>query len=224
VCDDGDTVDGDGCSADCLSNETCGNTIVDAAVGEHCDGTNDTACPNACVDCTCAPGGPCATLGSVGDPSCRIVTIEQTNIGSCGFFKPWRGQDISFVNGALITGVEFRSGSSGALYDELRVMTDVTNLITLDTATAITHYQDGANWWDQVTFTTPITLSAATEYTIWFHLLNASGCTSGADLTLVNANWGGHHTDGDPSDQTAGSPPEWNYQYGTNMRLYGIAY
>lgn len=37
VCDDGNHVSGDGCSADCKSNETCGNGIVDSAKGEQCD-------------------------------------------------------------------------------------------------------------------------------------------------------------------------------------------
>src|SRR5204863_2664128 len=37
VCDDGNTFNGDGCSADCLSNEVCGNGIVDPADGEQCD-------------------------------------------------------------------------------------------------------------------------------------------------------------------------------------------
>jgi cysteine-rich repeat protein len=37
VCDVGDTVSGDGCSADCRSDETCGNGVVDVARGEQCD-------------------------------------------------------------------------------------------------------------------------------------------------------------------------------------------
>jgi len=37
VCDDGNTKDGDGCSADCKSDETCGNGRVDMTVGEVCD-------------------------------------------------------------------------------------------------------------------------------------------------------------------------------------------
>ena len=37
VCDDGNNIDGDGCSADCKSNETCGNGIVDVKVGEVCE-------------------------------------------------------------------------------------------------------------------------------------------------------------------------------------------
>jgi cysteine-rich repeat protein len=37
VCDDGDTIAGDGCSVTCVSNETCGNGVVDLIVGESCD-------------------------------------------------------------------------------------------------------------------------------------------------------------------------------------------
>jgi cysteine-rich repeat protein len=40
VCDDGDTFDGDGCSADCRSDETCGNGVIDVEVGERCDDEN----------------------------------------------------------------------------------------------------------------------------------------------------------------------------------------
>src|SRR3954470_5102008 len=34
VCDDGNVLDGDGCSANCRSDETCGNGKVDTTVGE----------------------------------------------------------------------------------------------------------------------------------------------------------------------------------------------
>lgn len=40
ICDDANSIDGDGCSAQCRSNETCGNNIVDVAVGENCDDGN----------------------------------------------------------------------------------------------------------------------------------------------------------------------------------------
>src|SRR5689334_19714139 len=36
VCDDGNTMGGDGCRADCLGNEDCGDGFVD--VGEYCIG------------------------------------------------------------------------------------------------------------------------------------------------------------------------------------------
>src|SRR5437764_1377599 len=37
ACDDGNNISGDGCSADCKSNETCGNGVTDTAAGEQCD-------------------------------------------------------------------------------------------------------------------------------------------------------------------------------------------
>lgn len=40
VCDDGNRSPGDGCSADCLSDETCTNGIVDLVQGEQCDDGN----------------------------------------------------------------------------------------------------------------------------------------------------------------------------------------
>src|SRR5512142_2040163 len=36
ACDDGNNLDGDGCSADCMSDETCGNGRTDAVKGEEC--------------------------------------------------------------------------------------------------------------------------------------------------------------------------------------------
>ncbi len=60
TCDDGNTVDGDGCSADCTSDETCGNNVIDTAVGELCDDGNTDdgdGCRGDCAsDYTCGNG------------------------------------------------------------------------------------------------------------------------------------------------------------------------
>lgn len=61
ACDDANRLDGDGCSADCASDETCGNLIID--LGEVCDDggrvdgdgcsadcASDEACGNGVVD------------------------------------------------------------------------------------------------------------------------------------------------------------------------------
>ncbi len=52
VCDDGNQTSGDGCSARCDSNETCGNNVVDYAVGEQCDdgsyGLSGDGCSSTC--------------------------------------------------------------------------------------------------------------------------------------------------------------------------------
>ena len=91
VCDDGNTVSGDGCSADCLSIETCGNKITDASKGEQCDcgvagdvapgctgpnsdtaGVCNTMCKLRCgdgiveADEGCDPGAPSSVVSCAG--------------------------------------------------------------------------------------------------------------------------------------------------------------
>jgi MYXO-CTERM domain-containing protein len=60
VCDDGNLLDGDGCSSSCLSNEVCGNGIVDAGRGEACDDGNTVGGDGCSPDClsneTCGNG------------------------------------------------------------------------------------------------------------------------------------------------------------------------
>ena len=61
VCDDGNTSANDGCSADCRSDETCGNGVIDLALGEECDdgaagrGLSHDGCSSTCR--TEQPGG-----------------------------------------------------------------------------------------------------------------------------------------------------------------------
>src|SRR5204863_12611 len=57
ICDDGNNIDGDGCSADCRSTENCGNGKIDP--GEECDdgktpeGVSNNANDRDCrADCT----------------------------------------------------------------------------------------------------------------------------------------------------------------------------
>lgn len=57
VCDDGNTISGDGCSADCTSDESCGNGITD--VGETCDDHNTISgdgCSANCILENCGDG------------------------------------------------------------------------------------------------------------------------------------------------------------------------
>ncbi|MGE0401853.1 MAG: kelch repeat-containing protein [Kofleriaceae bacterium] len=53
VCDDENQRSGDGCAADCLSNETCGNDAVDPLAGEDCDagiaGLSNDGCSSVCT-------------------------------------------------------------------------------------------------------------------------------------------------------------------------------
>ena len=71
VCDDGNIVDGDGCSASCKSNETCGNGVTDSAAGEVCDDGNTTSGDGCSADCksdeTCGNGIVDSARGEVCD-------------------------------------------------------------------------------------------------------------------------------------------------------------
>jgi cysteine-rich repeat protein len=52
VCDDGNRADGDGCSADCTSDESCGNGKLDASRGEFCDDGNRLDGDGCSASCT----------------------------------------------------------------------------------------------------------------------------------------------------------------------------
>lgn len=63
VCDDGNIIDGDGCSANCRSDETCGNGITDTIDPNHpketCDDGNRISGDGCSADCfteTCGDG------------------------------------------------------------------------------------------------------------------------------------------------------------------------
>jgi len=59
ACDDGNRMHGDGCSADCLSDETCGNGFVDVVKQEACDDGNvisGDGCQANCAAPTCGDG------------------------------------------------------------------------------------------------------------------------------------------------------------------------
>ncbi len=70
VCDDGNQTSGDGCSANCASDETCGNGIVDSVKGEVCDDGNHVQ-HDGC-DSVCQPESPHWTQLSLAAPSPRV--------------------------------------------------------------------------------------------------------------------------------------------------------
>jgi cysteine-rich repeat protein len=51
ICDDGNTMDGDGCSANCASTERCGNAYIDEPLGETCDDGNSSNGDGCSADC-----------------------------------------------------------------------------------------------------------------------------------------------------------------------------
>lgn len=93
VCDDWNTGPGDGCSADCTSDESCGNSIVDTAVGEMCDDGNVEAgdgCSAHCLsDETCGNGFVDESMGEVCDDGdvgsgdgCRADCLSDETCGN----------------------------------------------------------------------------------------------------------------------------------------------
>jgi cysteine-rich repeat protein len=69
VCDDGNQISNDGCSADCLSDETCGNGVPDLVKGELCDDGN--LIQHDGCDSTCKPEAPRWVQLPSGGPSVR---------------------------------------------------------------------------------------------------------------------------------------------------------
>jgi cysteine-rich repeat protein len=84
VCDDGNGASGDGCRADCASDEVCGNGIVDPFTGEVCDdgnGWRHDGC-SACLPETAAWTRPNATAGP--------------RVAACAAYDAQRGVFVAF--------------------------------------------------------------------------------------------------------------------------------
>lgn len=99
VCDDGNTAFGDGCSADCASLETCGNGVVDVALGEGCDcGADAASRPIGCrwinsddLEAECTPD---CKPRFCGDGAVDVLEqCDGTDLGtsSCADFGYYRG-------------------------------------------------------------------------------------------------------------------------------------
>jgi cysteine-rich repeat protein len=56
MCDDGNIADGDGCKADCSSDERCGNGLKDVHIGEVCDDGNTSSGDGCSADCRSGEG------------------------------------------------------------------------------------------------------------------------------------------------------------------------
>lgn len=91
LCDDGNIEDGDGCSADCLSTEGCGDGFVNEAAGEVCDdGNNEDGdgcsancrsfekCGNGIVD----QGEACDDGNNENDDGCREDCLSDETCGN----------------------------------------------------------------------------------------------------------------------------------------------
>jgi len=81
VCDDGNTINGDGCSADCRSLESCGNAILDPAAGETCD-CGEPGVAGAIASCNGLPNSDTNTAAPCRENCqlrrCNDGTLDQT--------------------------------------------------------------------------------------------------------------------------------------------------
>jgi len=122
-CDDGNTIDGDGCDSNCTVT-ACGNGIV--TTGEECDDGN-TAAGDGCDEyCRRETAGPqndyCANAIAVSDGATSFDTTDATTDGSeeptCGFLYDDRqiGSDIWFCYTATCDG-ETVASLCGSDYD-----------------------------------------------------------------------------------------------------------
>jgi cysteine-rich repeat protein len=83
-CDDGDTVEGDGCSATCIT-ESCGDGVLQVPLGEDCDDGNrddNDGCSSACVrelcgDATLHAGEDCDDGNSVNGDGCSSECVVE---------------------------------------------------------------------------------------------------------------------------------------------------
>jgi cysteine-rich repeat protein len=121
VCDDGNTVSGDGCSADCQSTEVCGNGILDVAAGEVCDDGNAVSGDGCSADCqsteVCGngildPGEECEvgmTSQYPCSPSCRLEycgngVLDPGEFCDDGNNTPGDGCPANCVSDAIVCG------------------------------------------------------------------------------------------------------------------------
>lgn len=119
ACDDGNVAYGDGCSGDCASVETCGNGIVDFAVGETCDcGTDESNRPITCrgvnADAADADCSSACQLRFCGDDA--LNSLEQCDgdaLGgrSCDDFGFYQGE--LSCNGLCVFDVSTCAGRCG---------------------------------------------------------------------------------------------------------------
>jgi len=98
ACDDGNLIGGDGCSADCLSDESCGNGVFDPLANEACDDSNviggDGCSANCLSDESCGNGvfdplanEVCDDSNVIGGDGCSANCLSDESCGN-GVFDP----------------------------------------------------------------------------------------------------------------------------------------
>mgnify|MGYP003865870939 CR=1 FL=1 len=132
ICDDGNSISGDGCSSLCL-NENCGDNVLQPLLGEECDDGNLVSGDNCSVSCsvegtTVPPGsgfsGPTTEPGPVGNPAssgygAKVIAhwntvpfqtfYDEMNIGVVAFHMNGIDRVEFAVNGGAWTAVDTKT-------------------------------------------------------------------------------------------------------------------
>jgi cysteine-rich repeat protein len=167
-CDDGNTAGGDGCSADCQSNEVCGNGVVDLITGEECDDGNLELSGDGC-SATCkreyrlwrdvSSAGPPfrAGYGLVTDPDHGVLMFGGGTYGAATpydierakFADTWRWDGSTWIDEHPIVSPPRRSHPALA-YDLRRSRVVLFGGFNQNgNATADTWEWDGVTWRDR---------------------------------------------------------------------------
>jgi cysteine-rich repeat protein len=108
ACDDGNNVYGDGCDATCVSDEACGNGVVDFALGEQCDDRANHAAHDGCSDACQAEIISWYPVGASGSDAPRFNSelvydpITQRVLQVTGYSNGWRDTVLRWTGGAWV--------------------------------------------------------------------------------------------------------------------------
>lgn len=164
VCDDGNQISGDGCSADCRSLETCGNAIADTAAGEVCDsgvaGLSGDGCTSTCTseldlwrDRT--PGPPDRRRDhAMAYDSVRGVSVMFGGMGGVPFADTWEWNGSIWQPRFPLTSPSARS-MHVMVFDTNRQKTVLFGGFDGTTTLGDTWEYDGTNWTQRTFATAP---------------------------------------------------------------------
>ena len=215
-CDDGNRFSLDGCSADCTSDERCGNGLVDLALGESCDcGDGSATTPGTCSGANSnAPGASCrpncklATCGDgIVDPGewcddgnhvpgdgCRADCTGPFTAMASGTLKDLRGVWASGPNDAFAVGDQRILHYDGVAWSKMVPPASASYVAVCGNALGVfavgsgrVDQYDGAAWTTMILPSGLVALSAACTPTQL--IVGGSNATNGAVATWDGTTW-----------------------------------
>lgn len=203
ACDDGNTLAGDGCSADCTSSETCGNGITDLAAGEECDDGGTTLSGDGCTsrckreyrlwrDVTPRSPSTRQGFGFVTDPMHAttligggVTTFDGTSTVTTVFDDTWRWDGTSWIQAAPPVAQNARFDAAFAYDARRRRVVMFGGFGNAGMSSQNTWEWDGVTWTDRSSVSGPDPRSGAAM------ACNLSECVmfGGITSTVTNETW-----------------------------------